>query len=367
MRTLKTAMRIALKQWFPQRNLIIVSEHKVRHIPISGRMQCVALLLLAGGICWGAYSTGSYMAARMAIKAQSQALRSLASARVASSFNTLYPAPLISDMVNAKTDAAAVNSAMFTVSPAALDSDKLFARVAFLEQKVNELQATNTSIIRQVRAKTKGRIDDLESIIKQVGLNPATLKKEIGKQQESHNTKVPGMKSEGGPYIPGDISILSLEEQTLYSNLDELALLQQAVDILPLMSPIDNHTEQSHFGRRIDPFTGRLAFHSGLDISGEVGAKVHSTAAGIITDAGRNGAYGNMVSIEHGFGISTRYAHLSKVLVKPGQKVKKGDVVGIQGSTGRSTGAHLHYEVRYNNKPVNPKKFLKAGLHVSQE
>lgn len=359
MQNIVAVLRSCYKQWFPQRNLLIVSEHRVRHIPISGLTQCILLLLLAGGTCWAAYSTGSYMAARGALKTQTQALKSIASARVATNFNTLYPSvPLIPAEGMDDVSASPLSSPMFTLS--ALDNDKLFARMAFLEQKVAELQATNTNIIQHVRERTAGRINVLENAIRQAGLNPAPLKKELSEK----NPQKAGVKSEGGPYIPDDLSKVSLEERSLYVNLDELALLQAVVDAMPFTAPLAQSDEQSGFGRRIDPFTGHMAFHAGLDLSGPMGAKVLSTADGVVTAAGKNGAYGNMVDIEHGFNLSTRYAHLSRVLVQPGQKIKKGQVIGIQGSTGRSTGPHVHYEVRYHNKPMNPKNFLKAGRHV---
>ena len=372
MKTFLAMLRTCIKQWFPQRNLIIVSEHKVRHVPISGRAQCIMLMLLAGGVCWAAYSTGSYMAARMALKAQNQTLRSIASARVDANFNTLYPSGALLAPAEsvAMADAAAMQSLtspMFTLS--AVDNDKLFARVAFLEQRVAQLQATNSTIIQHVKDKTNGRIGDLERIIKQVGLNPVALKKELSEQKpEPARSSAKAAKSQGGPYIPADsLAATSPEEMLLYSRLDELALLQQAVDMLPLSYPIKSAEEQSKFGHRIDPFTGRLAFHAGLDLSGPAGSRVYSAAAGKITTAKRVSSYGNMVDVEHGFGVATRYGHLSKILVTEGQMVKKGDVIGVQGSTGRSTGPHLHYEVRYNDRPINPKNFLKAALHVSQE
>lgn len=357
-----TTLRALLKQWFPQRNLIIVSEHKVRHLPISGRTQCIALLLLAGGVCWGAYSTGSYMAARMVLKAQTHTLHSIATARVNTNFNVLYPTmPLVA----AAMDAAAVeNPADGLNNPAlalsALDNDKLFARMAFLEQKVAELQQANSSIIQRVREKTASRINGLENVIKQAGLKSSPLKKEVSEKNARN--------AEGGPYIPTDMSVYSPEEQDMYVRLDELALLQQVVDALPLAAPMRDYSLHSGFGRRVDPFTGRLAYHTGLDLSGENGARVYSPAGGKVTYAGRRGAYGNMVEINHGFNVTTRYGHLSRVLVKEGQTVRQGNILGIQGSTGRSTGSHLHYEVRYHDKPMNPKNFLKAGtLYVSQE
>ncbi len=116
----------------------------------------------------------------------------------------------------------------------------------------------------------------------------------------------------------------------------------------------------SYFGYRRDPVTGRLGvFHEGLDIAARTGTPVRATAAGTVKTARRNGNYGLLVEIQHGsYGISTRYAHNSKLLVKEGQKVKKGDIIAYVGSTGKSTGPHLHYEVRLHGKPVNPKNYL---------
>jgi murein DD-endopeptidase MepM/ murein hydrolase activator NlpD len=359
MQNIVNTFRLCFKQWFPQRNLIIVSEHKVKHIPISGPVQCAILMLLGGLVCWGAYSTGNYMAVRMAFKNQTQALRSIAGARVASNFNTLYPAtPQIAPVADIGGNALDMSGSL-----SSLDSDKLIGRVTFLEKRVSELQTANNAIVQRVREKTAGRMAELEGIIRQVGMNPAALKKEVTDQKPELRKG----KSQGGPFIPADAMAMSESENIMYSNLDELALLQEVIDGLPLSYPIQDAEEQSRFGNRIDPFTGRLAFHSGLDLSGPPGSRIYSTAPGKVVTAGRNGAYGNMVDIEHGFDISTRYGHLSQILVHEGQIVKKGDLIGIQGSTGRSTGQHLHYEVRFHDRPLNPKSFLKVSQNVPQE
>jgi murein DD-endopeptidase MepM/ murein hydrolase activator NlpD len=114
----------------------------------------------------------------------------------------------------------------------------------------------------------------------------------------------------------------------------------------------------SGFGSRADPFTGRPASHPGLDISGNTGDPVYATADGRVATAGRTGDYGNLVVLEHAFGLTTRYGHLSRIGVAPGAQVKRGDVIGYVGSTGRSTSSHLHYEVWANGRPVNPLKLL---------
>ncbi len=357
------AMRVCFKQWFHQRNIIIVSERKVKHVPISGGMQFAVLSVFVAAFLWASYSTGSYLAARGALKSQAHALRSIANARIENNFS-LYPPVAGSE----EPATLSLSNPMATLP--AMDQNKLFARVAFLEQRVTDLQNTNASIIQRVREKTSGRIDDLESIIKQTGLNPESLKKDAiekkAVKEKATGNEAQAEKAQGGPYIPAN-SFEDAWEKELYSDLDELSALRKIVGNLPLASPIENASDQSTFGHRIDPFTGHLAFHSGLDMAGPAGSRIYATADGKVALAARDGAYGNAVEIKHGFGVSTRYAHLSEILVKQGQTVSKGDVVGIQGSTGRSTGNHLHYEVRYRDQPMNPRNFLKAGSHVSEE
>lgn len=352
------ALRALFKRWFHKRNLIIVSKQKVIHVPIGVGLQLCILLLAASVVFWASYSTGRYITARSALKTQGQTLRNLASAQIESSFNTLFKAnAYIGGNEPKGTKAETV------LGLSSMDNQELMARVAYLQNKVNELQTANATIIARVREKTSGRIEDLEAIIQQTGLNPGELKKQMAKKNGDEKTG--SEKFQGGPFIADD-SLQSVDAVELYGKLDELALLGQIVDTLPLGKPVAGAEEQSGFGHRIDPFTGRLAFHSGLDLSGPAGAKILCTAAGTVVAAGRDGAYGNMVDVDHGFGIVTRYGHLSQILVEKGQQVSKGDVVGIQGSTGRSTGPHLHYEVRLHNQPTDPKNFLKAGRYVSQ-
>ncbi len=354
------------KRWFPKRNIIIISERKVKHLPVGGKTQFVTLALLIFGVCWASYSTGSFMAARSVLKEQRQTLRSVASARVDTNFNTMFPT---SELTNVNANApgnptvTSLSDPMYTLS--SLDHNKMFARIAFLEHKVMELKTNTDAIIRRVSDKTSGRISDLESVIRQTGLKVEDLKHELnGGKQATEGKPAANAKSEGGPYIP---AAMSSQEYAMYGNLDKLAVLRQIVGNLPLGKPIADAEPQSPFGHRIDPFTGHLAFHSGLDLAGPTGSKIYSTAEGTVAFAGISGAYGNAVDIDHGFGITTRYGHLSEIRVKEGQTVHKGDVIGIQGSTGRSTGPHLHYEVRYHDHPMNPANFLDAGHYVSEE
>jgi murein DD-endopeptidase MepM/ murein hydrolase activator NlpD len=113
------------------------------------------------------------------------------------------------------------------------------------------------------------------------------------------------------------------------------------------------------FGQRMDPFTGEGAFHAGVDIGASSGTSVEASADGLVLQAGRNSGYGNEVLIDHGFGLTTKYGHLSKIYVVVGEEVKRGQVIGAVGATGRATGPHLHYEVAVNDTPVNPAKYLR--------
>lgn len=131
----------------------------------------------------------------------------------------------------------------------------------------------------------------------------------------------------------------------------------QAIAI-PSRRPVDAMRLTSSFGTRNDPFNGRRARHNGIDIPGPVGTPIYATADGTIGRAQRLGGYGNYVEVEHGNAIQTRYGHLSAIAVAPGQRVRRGDIVGYMGSTGRSTGSHLHYEVRIAGAPVNPIPFV---------
>lgn len=131
-------------------------------------------------------------------------------------------------------------------------------------------------------------------------------------------------------------------------------------EVMPAGRPVKRGWLSSPYGMRIDPFTGKLSFHPGIDFASKKGTPIMAVAAGVVDWAGWDGGYGNLVEINHGNGYQTRYGHNSKILVKVGQTVKKGQVIALMGSTGRSTGPHCHFEVRYHGRPVNPLKYVRA-------
>lgn len=142
----------------------------------------------------------------------------------------------------------------------------------------------------------------------------------------------------------------------------EASLLQQTVlkDMLPNRSPVQAAFNSSSFGWRLDPFNGHKAFHEGLDFTADAGTAIYAAAGGIVSFAEQTPDYGKIVKIEHGAGLETRYAHASRLLVRNGQRVEKGEKIAEVGSTGRSTGPHLHYEIRLNGNALDPRKYLSA-------
>lgn len=175
-----------------------------------------------------------------------------------------------------------------------------------------------------------------------------------------------GKESIGGPLVAAEKPVLFEERvRDLDIALEKLEAVKKVAARLPLENPAPGTSISSSFGNRRDPILGRPAFHSGIDFRAISGTPVTATAPGVVTKAGWNGGYGRMVEIDHGNGFSTRYAHMSKIGVKVGQKVQRGSKVGRVGSSGRSTGPHLHYEVRRNGDAVNPLRFLKIGKKIN--
>ncbi|HXY58192.1 MAG TPA: M23 family metallopeptidase [Methylocystis sp.] len=180
--------------------------------------------------------------------------------------------------------------------------------------------------------------------------------------------KIKSAPAVGGPFVASDLRGGAFERdlaaaQNAVATLDGL---RRALPSVPLRKPLAGELQiTSTFGYRIDPFLGRPALHSGVDLREEYGEPVRATAGGVVTVAGATGGYGNMVEIDHGGGLSTRYGHLSQIGVTTGQPVAAGAIVGRVGSSGRSTGPHLHYEVREDGEAIDPARFLKAAAALS--
>jgi murein DD-endopeptidase MepM/ murein hydrolase activator NlpD len=179
-----------------------------------------------------------------------------------------------------------------------------------------------------------------------------------------------GAGAMGGPFIPAQVpkDAMSFERQLhrIEVTRAQITRLTRTLGAVPVRKPIDGELDlQSGFGVRVDPFLGTPALHTGLDLHGETGDAVRATADGTVTAASWSGGYGRVVDVDHGNGLSTRYGHLSSIAVRVGQSVKTGQIIGKVGSTGRSTGPHLHYETRLKGEAIDPQKFLRAGQRLA--
>ena len=231
-----------------------------------------------------------------------------------------------------------------------------------LEARLGQLQDNELDVIQRLTEQTIDFVSDMDKVVQMAGLKTDTLLPAEDVQ----------LRDQGGPSfalsdkdLPGDglkASLAVLENNIALSN-----ALREVMGRLPLSSPLDSYYLTSSYGKRRDPVNKRWAMHYGLDMGAPFRSTVYATAPGVVTYAGWKGRYGKFVEITHGNGVKTRFGHMSKILVKKGQKIAFRDKVGLLGSTGRSTGPHLHYEVVFKGKSKNPLKFIKAGRHVFQE
>ena len=229
--------------------------------------------------------------------------------------------------------------------------DGVLTRVSLSLDRIDQSQmATLTDMEEQ--ADTKAR--RIGSVLADLGVNVS---------------KAPAAHGIGGPYIPLKVpkGNGAFERQLYRINVARAQINRytQALVSVPVRKPVIGEVDMSSpFGMRMDPFMRGPAIHAGIDLRGDQGDPVRVTATGTVTTAGWNGGYGNMVEVNHGNGLSTRYGHMSKIEVKVGQHVAIGQTIGRIGSTGRSTGPHLHYETRIDGEAVDPQKFLRAGLRL---
>ncbi len=169
----------------------------------------------------------------------------------------------------------------------------------------------------------------------------------------------PGEEGRGGPFDASTKADPTFK--SLFASWKKLDNIADGAIAVPSDKPVKLASFQSAFGERTDPFERRRKMHAGIDLAAPIGTPIYATADGIVSDAGWNsGGYGNLIKVDHGSGIETRYGHLSRILVSPGQRVTRGQQIGRMGSTGRSTGSHLHYEVRISGNAVNPIPFMRS-------
>lgn len=224
------------------------------------------------------------------------------------------------------------------------ERQKLDLKVARLEQKsakqVTAVQEEKESLLTAAVDELNKKSQLIEKIFGNIGI----------KLPKDKNNNA---KHSGGPFIQSP----DITRDELLFKADKYL---KAIRYLPLGRPVEGPIS-SGFGKRSDPLNNRSAFHTGIDFRGNKGDKIYATADGVVANAFRNGGYGNYVLIDHGNGYTSAYAHMQKYLVHKGDRIKRGQLIGLIGNTGRSTGSHLHYEIAHNGVPINPYKFLTAA------
>jgi murein DD-endopeptidase MepM/ murein hydrolase activator NlpD len=253
--------------------------------------------------------------------------------------------------------------ALFHRKMSANDSNHPVIRQADAQSaRIVRLELGESTLLAEATQDVNKEVSRLSRALKATGINTNTL-----------TDRIAAARGDAGRQIPVELSA-DVADDAFGAGIADAATAMgklhdvvNALNTVPLISPTELGSVSSGFGARVDPFNEQTAFHSGVDFSGPKGSDVRATAPGVVVFAGARGDYGNTVEVDHGYGIRTRYAHLSRIVAQVGTPVDKGTVIGRLGSTGRSTGPHVHYEVWYDDAVRDPGRFIKAGHDVLKE
>jgi murein DD-endopeptidase MepM/ murein hydrolase activator NlpD len=219
------------------------------------------------------------------------------------------------------------------------------------------VEAQQKQIASQAQSLADARYRKALAAVTSLGISPARLHGAMGGPYEPLTPASPAQTQTQSVSVPAQADP---QFKALFNSWKRLDQLQQGVVSIPSAKPVQNVSLTSGYGVRSDPFRGGAAMHAGVDIPGPIGTPIYATADGVVGRAGWVSGYGKLIELEHGRGIQTRYGHLSQQVVAAGTRVKRGQLIGMMGSTGRSTGSHLHYEVRIDGRAVNPMPFLRS-------
>ena len=360
-----------LKTQFTTRDFIFHDGRDLRRFSIGGRTQALMAGVAAVTLCFSAYGVAQAAVGAVALSgvvgaplspeakvAQMQAkvaamqadVETIKQAAQAHAARVEHNQALISAVLSGKADPRKLSMAVPVVSPAA---DKLAADVV---APLKQIERRQLGMAVKARQAAEQRYAAAAAHVRSLGLTPERF--------------APQVVAMGGPFEAADSAEAEadlradMQFRSLFMTWKKLDSLEQGVIAIPSAFPVEHLAFTSNYGVRSDPFRGTAAMHAGVDIPGPVGTPIYATADGIIDRAERAGGYGNMVEINHGKGIQTRYGHLSKILVAPFTRVHRGQLIALMGSTGRSTGPHLHYEVRIDGHAVNPVPFLQTADYL---
>jgi murein DD-endopeptidase MepM/ murein hydrolase activator NlpD len=323
-----TQVLAATTAMFRDRDLFIHDGSKLRRFRVSAPVQAILFVVLLLLVGWASYATARLITRPHALTSLSAATE--ARARMIEQRQALIEAALTGQ----KIDPALIQA---TAASGRLAEDGPLARVEEEQLEQAALVAKALDVRYQVTTEE----------LKRLGISPA---------------RVGDAGGVGGPFESAGNPTF----KALFNSWKKLDQLQDGVIAIPSDKPVKTDVEfTSGFGVRSDPFHAGAAMHPGIDLAGGYGTPIYATADGTVLRAGWNsGGYGNLIEIDHGRGITTRFGHLSAILVRPGDHITRGDLIGRMGSTGRSTGNHLHYEVRIDGRAVNPIPFMKSTDYV---
>lgn len=396
-------LRETIARIFPERQIYHRTEGRVSYISIGTKLQLAAAASVLIVAMWLLYGTASVFLRGYVINANDRAnaykvahyerLLQEARAREVSARNLLQTRTVEFQQLAAnlerrhstlkqlldhtsETAIADANSGRVMMASVAGDATPRQSRVLaetgdtpardFASNGVNArltaLEAEQDRLMAVAETKAEARIETVREAVRLTGLRLSDLNG--GEELEL-----------GGPYIEmaneglfgSTDSMFNDRVARVAARIAEAEEMELTLASAPIGNPVGAKARRtSNFGSRVDPFTRNAAYHTGVDMAAYYRAPVVTTASGTVSFAGWKGGYGRVVEVDHGHGFKTRYAHLSQITVKKGAKVVTGDSIGLMGSTGRSSGTHLHYEVWFKGKVYDPSKFLKAGEYVQQ-
>ena len=360
-----------LRNWFPEREFFMRSQGQVRFIKVSAGVQMAAAGVVAAAlIAWGG-SMGAMAWTRFS-EASERALLAGREARVATSIERIqaYRSDIravsedlrrrqdfLEDMTDSlpqdvKTPAA--------VSDSAGEASQTVTKVGFALPEAKGLalvEARQLALAERLTRFADARAARAAAALRKLGLDPNAM---LGRSRVGI----------GGPlqrYVTAAGGDMDPRFERLGFSLARMNALMQGLEGVPQVLPASLAAMTSGFGYRHDPFTGGAAMHAGLDFKGPIGAPIYAAAKGMVNFVGQKSGYGNVVEVSHGNGLVTRYAHMSRFTARPGQTVAAGAAIGAIGNTGRSTGPHLHFEVRHYDRALNPRLFLERAPDVLEE
>jgi murein DD-endopeptidase MepM/ murein hydrolase activator NlpD len=366
-----------VRAWFPEREFIMRSEGRVRYLRISSRLQMTGAAIVAGLLlAWVSTIAGVAIASMLERREAAFLLHREAKVTSAESRIAAYREDVdavaddlarrqafMEEMVRTHVgELPADAKAGETVSDSSAEASKTVDKVSAIVPEAAGLarvEARQLAFAERLTRLADRKSAAAEAALRKLGLNPKRMLATLEDRSAMGGPLISVAAAGDGGFDP--------RFRRLGLSLARLEALRRGLQGIPQVVPAAAKHITSGFGYRSDPFAGSPAFHAGLDFKGRTGAPIYAAARGKVVFVGRRAGYGKCVEIDHGNGLRTRYAHMSAFRTRVGERVSAGHVIGAVGSTGRSTGPHLHFEVRLHGRPVNPRPFLEVAPDVLEE